>query len=87
MMRAAQARLKHQRHTAGISPAQFEAGQNSKFHIIEELGGSIPIPGLEWICPRSRRLTLRGATVEDSCEWAIAIREAMAASSRADQTP
>lgn len=61
---------------------QFEAGQNSNFHIIEQQGGSLPIPGLEWIYPRTRRLTLRGGTVEDSCEWAITIREAMA-----DATP
>lgn len=57
---------------------QFEAGQDSKFHIIEQQGGSLPIPGLEWLYPRSRRLTLRGGTVEDSCDWAIALREAMA---------
>lgn len=44
------------------------------------------LPALEWLYaaigrPRSRRLTLRGRDVDDSCEWAIAIRELMAAAS------
>ena len=61
------------------------AGSDATFHIVEQQGSSAALlPALEWIYeavghPRSRRLTLRGTCVDDSCEWAIAIRELMAA--------
>lgn len=61
------------------------AGSDATFHIVEQQGASTALlPALEWIYeavgrPRGRRITLRGNCVEDSCDWAIAIRELMAA--------
>ena len=65
--------------------AQFVAGSDATFHIVEQqVASAALLPALEWIYeavgrPRSRRVTLRGRCVDDSCEWAIAIREVMAA--------
>lgn len=70
-----------------LAHCQFAAGSDSTFHIIEKHAPTtVMLPALEWLYaaigrPRSRRLTLRGRDVDDSCEWAIAIRELMAAAS------
>ena len=36
------------------------------------------VPGLSWLAGHSRKVTFRAANVEDACEWAIALREAIA---------
>ena len=36
------------------------------------------VPGLSWLSGHSRKITFRATNVEDACEWAIALREAIA---------
>lgn len=70
----------------GVSLArcQFDGGTDSTFQIVEKT--TPMLHALEWLYaavgrPRSRCLTMRSLDVNDSCEWAIAIRELMATAS------
>jgi len=36
------------------------------------------VPGLSWLAGHSRKVTFRATNVDDACEWAIALREAIA---------
>ncbi|GFR41214.1 hypothetical protein Agub_g1886 [Astrephomene gubernaculifera] len=50
----------------------FEAGKAPRFNILETCKGSGWLSGI-----RGRRVTFQAASVEECCEWAIAIREAI----------
>eukprot|EP00879_Flechtneria_rotunda_P026042 GHRR01027718.1.p1 GENE.GHRR01027718.1~~GHRR01027718.1.p1 ORF type:complete len:207 (+),score=78.50 GHRR01027718.1:616-1236(+) len=53
----------------------FEAGQAPMFHLVETGSGG-------WLVGRnSRKVTLQASSVEECCEWAIALRESIALSS------
>ncbi|PNH12073.1 hypothetical protein TSOC_000998, partial [Tetrabaena socialis] len=51
----------------------FEVGKAPRFNILETPRGSGWLGGI-----RGRRVTFQAASVEECCEWAIAIREAIA---------
>ncbi|KAF6255933.1 hypothetical protein COO60DRAFT_1531877 [Scenedesmus sp. NREL 46B-D3] len=53
----------------------FEAGAAPVFHLVEAGSGG-------WLVGRgSRKITLQAASVEECCEWAIALRESIALAS------
>lgn len=53
----------------------FEAGEAPIFNLVElGSGGWLSIKG-------SRKLTFKAPSIEDCCEWAIALRESIAAAS------
>ncbi|KAG2450052.1 hypothetical protein HYH02_000156 [Chlamydomonas schloesseri] len=56
-----------------LARCAFEAGKAPRFNIIETAKGGGWLGGI-----RGRRLSFQAASVEDCCEWAIAIREAIA---------
>ena len=53
-----------------LGKCQFEAGEAPKFNINEQLGG---------LFAKGRRMCFEASSVEDCCEWAIALRETIAA--------
>lgn len=52
-----------------LSKCQFEAGEAPKFHIIETSAGFFA---------KAKRQLFEAPSVEECCEWAIAIRESIA---------
>ncbi|KAG2442831.1 hypothetical protein HXX76_002910 [Chlamydomonas incerta] len=56
-----------------LARCAFEAGKAPRFNIIETAKGGGWLGGI-----RGRRLSFQAASVEECCEWAIAIREAIA---------
>ena len=40
------------------------------------------VPGFGWLYAHTRKVRLRGPTVDDACEWAIALREAIQEASK-----
>lgn len=59
-----------------LSRSSFEAGAAPAFHLVEAGSGGWGLVGRG-----SRKITLQAASVEECCEWAIALREAIALSS------
>ncbi len=59
-----------------LSRCSFEAGAAPVFHLLEAGSGGWGLVGRG-----SRKVTLQAASVEECCEWAIALREAIALSS------
>jgi hypothetical protein len=53
---------------------QFEAGEAPVFNLFEAGAGAVP----SWLGGRGRKVTFKAPTVEECCEWAIALREAIA---------
>lgn len=53
-----------------LPKCQFEAGEAPKFNINEHQGGFFG---------KSKRMCFEASSVEDCCEWAIAVRETIAA--------
>lgn len=49
---------------------QFETGEAPEFNLVETATGMFG---------RSRRLIFKASSVEDCCEWAIVLRESIAA--------
>lgn len=58
-----------------LSRCQFEQGKAPVFNMVESGTGG-------WLLPRTRKITLQAPSVEDCCEWAIAIREEIALATR-----
>lgn len=53
-----------------LANCQFEQGKAPVFNITESTGG-------RWLGGRERKHTFQALSIEDCCEWTIAIREAM----------
>ncbi len=60
---------------------QFEAGQAPRFHLVHDTLASSWAALLPGMAARAPKLSFQALTVEDCCEWAIAIREAIAVAS------
>ncbi|KAG2499380.1 hypothetical protein HYH03_002955 [Edaphochlamys debaryana] len=56
-----------------LARCAFEAGKAPRFNILESAKGAGWLGGI-----RGRRVTFQAASVEECCDWAIAIREAIA---------
>ncbi|KIZ03239.1 hypothetical protein MNEG_4722 [Monoraphidium neglectum] len=57
-----------------LGRCQFEQGKAPVFNLVELSGGAVS----SWLGGRSRKATFQAPTVEECCEWAIALREAIA---------
>lgn len=55
-----------------LSKCQFETGEAPKFHIIELPSGYTGFFG------KNKKMMFEAPSVDECCEWAIAIREAIA---------
>jgi hypothetical protein len=58
-----------------LAKCQFEAGTPPLFNIVE-------VSTKGWIIATTRKFTFQATSVEDCCEWAIAVREAIQACRR-----
>lgn len=56
---------------------QFEEGEAPEFKLLE---GGVPAFG-KWLGFKGRRFMFRASSVEECCDWAIALREAIAVAS------
>ncbi|KAI8473573.1 MAG: hypothetical protein J3K34DRAFT_410518 [Monoraphidium minutum] len=52
---------------------QFEQGKAPVFNLLESAPGAV-----SWLSGRSRKVTFQAPSVDECCEWAIALREAIA---------
>lgn len=56
-----------------LGRCQFEQGKAPVFNLLESSPGAV-----SWLGGRSRKVTFQAPTVEECCEWAIALREGIA---------
>lgn len=64
---------------AVLARCQFEEGDAPAFNLVEKTGA--PIATSLAVLGKQRRLAFKASGVEECCEWAIALREAIAVDS------